>query len=189
MAFTTCTLTNNIRYFSNFRSYDSLYQKIFETSAPRVTNEEDASTMPAIPLHLPNKDRAADSAGASQALPQLLQTPSGLAILEIQGTVNAPLTSAIDPTAIGKLVFPQYDPTKSADDTSWQKRVYLYVGKHQRLTGEVKKLAKPLAVICRRPVSHDAEGAFTGDNDQLEIAEIVYYKLLFAHRPEPVGSD
>jgi chromosome transmission fidelity protein 8 len=65
----------------------------------------------------------------------------------------------------------------------------LYIGKHQRLTGEVKKLAKPLAVIRRRQVSNGAEDALTSEDDQLEIAEIVYYKLLFAHRPEPVGSD
>ena len=145
--------------------------------------------MPAIPLHLPNNDRVADSGGAIQVLPQLLQTPSGLAILEIQGTVNTPAISPTDSSAIGKLVFPQYDASKSAHDTSWHKRVYLYVGKHQRLTGEVKKLAKPLAVIRRRQVSNGAEDALTSDNDQLEIAEIVYYKLLFAHRPEPVGSD
>ena len=145
--------------------------------------------MPAIPLHLPNKDRAADSGGTSQALPQLLQTPSGLAILEIQGTVNAPAASPTDSSAVGKLVFPQYDATKSTEDTSWQKRVYLYVGKHQRLTGEVKKLATPLAVIRRRQASNDVEDASIGEHEQLEIAEIVYYKLLFAHRPEPVGSD
>jgi chromosome transmission fidelity protein 8 len=145
--------------------------------------------MPAIPLHLPNKDRVADSGGVIQALPQLLQTPLGLAILEIQGTVNAPATTLPDSSVVGKLVFPQYDATKSADDTSWQKRVYLYIGKHQRLTGEVKKLAKPLAVIRRRQVSNGAEDALSSEDDQLEIAEIVYYKLLFAHRPEPVGSD
>jgi chromosome transmission fidelity protein 8 len=72
----------------------------------------------------------------------------------------------------------------AADDTSWHKRVYLYVGKHQRLTGEVKKLPKPMAVLRKR----EAAGETDGGESELEIAEIVYYKLLFAHRPEPVGG-
>lgn len=61
-------------------------------------------------------------------------------------------------------------------------RVYLFVGKHQRLTGEVKKLPKPLAIVRRKTQAEGVEG------ESLEIAEIVRYKLLFAHRPEPVGG-
>lgn len=120
-------------------------------------------------------------------LPQLLQTPSGLAIVEIQGTIkfSTPATSqqndsAAASSSVGRLVFPNYDESKP-EDLTWQKRVHLYVGKHQRLTGEVKKLSKPIAILRRRPD--------TDDRDELETAEIVYYKLLFAHRPEPVGGD
>jgi chromosome transmission fidelity protein 8 len=145
--------------------------------------------MPAIPLHPPNKDRYAGLGEASHSLPQLLQTPSGLAILEIQGTVNAPSALSNGSSPIGKLVFPQYDANKPTDDTSWQKRVYLYVGKHQRLTGEVKKLAKPIAVVRRRQSDTQAGDISPGDDGELEIAEIVHYKILFAHRPEPVGGD
>lgn len=135
--------------------------------------------MPSIPLHPPTKDR---KSRATAALPQTLRTPSGLAILEIQGTVNTPSSNSSSVSSpIGKIVFPHYDASKPADDISWHKRVYLYVGKHQRLTGEVKKLANPLAVIRRRQTSNDV-------SEELEIAEIVYYKLLFAHRPEPVGG-
>lgn len=142
--------------------------------------------MPAIPLHPPKRNSGTNS--SDQALPQLLQTPSGLAILEIQGTVNAPTTSPSGSSPIGRLVFPQYDTHNSAEDTSWQKRVYLYVGKHQRLTGEVKKLTKPLAVIRRRQVEAVEEHSTDAD-DALEITEIIYYKILFASRPEPVGGD
>ena len=82
-------------------------------------------------------------------------------------------------------MFPHYHASNPSPDL--QKRVYLYVGKHQRLTGEVKKLANPVAVIQRRNSSNDHG---TEDHrDELEIAEIVYYKLLFAHRPEPVGGS
>lgn len=143
--------------------------------------------MPATVIHPPP---AHPSGPSLSALPQLLQTPSGLAILELQGTLNAPAaasgTSSSDAAStaypVGKLVFPHYNSGLAADDTSWHKRVYLYVGKHQRLTGEVKKLAKPLAIL-RRKEDPSADGA------DLQIAEVVYYKLLFAHRPEPVGGE
>jgi len=141
--------------------------------------------MPAITLHPPPKSRSSPS---DNALPQLLHTPSGLAIVEIQGTVKSTLPDtrslSTDATPIGKLVFPHYDASSSADDTTWRKRVYLYVGKHQRLTGEVKKLSKPIAVVRRRET-------LSSDDfhpEELEIAEIVYYRLLFTHRPEPVGG-
>ncbi|KAK5112020.1 hypothetical protein LTR62_004554 [Meristemomyces frigidus] len=116
----------------------------------------------------------------------LLKTPSGLAILEIQGTVNSELAASQHSTdnslPLGKLEFPLYDPASTAlEDTAWQKRVYLYVGKHQRMTGEVKKLGRPIAVVRKRETGLEGE-------EELEVAEIVYWKVLFASRPEPVGS-
>ena len=63
------------------------------------------------------------------------------------------------------------------------KRVHLYVGRHQRLTGEVKKLPNPVAVMRKR----DSREA-TSEGNELEIAEIVYFKIIFSSRPEPVGS-
>ncbi|PVH79502.1 hypothetical protein DL98DRAFT_218666 [Cadophora sp. DSE1049] len=137
-------------------------------------------------------------------LPQLLQTPSGLALLEMQGTINLPSHDdedsistesqsgvASQETPIGRLIFPDYD---SADNskTGWMKRVYLYVGKHQRLTGEVKKLPKALAVIRRRNIEGEERMDVDGDGDerteQLEVVEIVKYKIIFSIRPEPVGT-
>lgn len=142
--------------------------------------------MPTVPIHPLNESRS--NGVELSTLPPVLRTPSGLAIVEIQGTVkfSAPIPPQRDDSKatsspIGKLVFPYYDDTKPVEDTSWQKRVHLYVGKHQRLTGEVKKLSNPIAVLRRK--------SGTEDRDELEIAEIVRYKLLFAHRPEPVGGS
>lgn len=138
--------------------------------------------MPSVPIHPPSHPR--ETGVADSTLPQVLRTPSGLAIVEVQGTMRSNLSPSLRDTAeappIGQLVFPYYDETKGPEDTSWHKRVHMYVGKHQRLTGEVKKLANPIAVLRRRTSADD--------RDELEIAEIVYYKLLFAHRPEPVGG-
>ena len=165
--------------------------------------------MPSIALHPPHRGSPQNGTITSPAnpLPHLLQTPSGLALLEIQGTLHTPIpdlnSDESDPvlteTQVGRLVFPLYNP-KSPDheNQSWMKRVYLYVGKHQRLTGEVKKLPKPIAVIRKREVGAtdmmDLDGKESlfeverSRGEQLEIVEIVKYKILFASRPEPVGD-
>ncbi|KAL2205415.1 hypothetical protein CC79DRAFT_1371226 [Sarocladium strictum] len=132
-------------------------------------------------------------AKTSSPLPQLLQTPSGLALLELQGTINLPAqTDPADDSAppsslpegidVGRLEFPDYDP--DAEGSAWMSRVHLYVGQHQRLTGEVKKLPKPLAVVRKR-----GGGEMQNDGtEDLEVAEVVKYKILFSNRPEPVGT-
>lgn len=147
--------------------------------------------MPSIPLHLPS----ATQTQQTNPLPTLLRTPSGLSLLEIQGTIHTPTlrpeasTTALSLdhrtiTPVGRLVFPNY--TEATSETGvWMKTVHLYVGLHQRLTGEVKKLAKPLAVIRRR--AEDAKTEEAG-GDELEIVDVVYYKMIFSSRPEPVGD-
>ncbi len=165
-------------------------------------------TTTAIPLHT-SSTASRPEGDVRNPLPQLLQTPSGLALLEMQGTINLPnhgdedsFTSTeihgnttAQETPIGRLVFPLYDH-QDASSTAWMKRVYMYVGKHQRLTGEVKKLPKAIAVIRKRTDGlHQRNGneglgeeGQDGSNDELEIVEIVKYKILFSSRPEPVST-
>jgi hypothetical protein len=133
-------------------------------------------------------------------LPSLLQTPTGLAVLELQGTINVPSSNEADDemidspssksktdlastfeTPIGKLMFPDYS-VHNPDDTKWMKRVYLYVGRYQRMTGEVKKLPRPIAVLQKYQGNED------GDAEELEVVEIVRYKIFFKSRPEPVND-
>lgn len=158
--------------------------------------------MPTIPLHLHPSERSGNktetngSCAPTNPFPQLLQTPSGLALLELQGTINVPtpenehhdamtdsptLTSdsASFETPIGKLMFPDYSP-HNPDDTKWMNRAYLYVGRYQRMTGEVKKLPRPIAVLQKRVSATEAE--------ELEVVEIVRYKVFFKNRPEPVNN-
>lgn len=68
------------------------------------------------------------------------------------------------------------------------KRAWMFVGEHQRLQGEVKKLPKAVAVLRRRVGS--TEGGQEGEEEveELEVAEVVKYKIVFSSRPEPVGS-
>ena len=150
--------------------------------------------MPPIPIH---SSPAQPGRVSQNPLPSLLHTPSGLALLELQGTINLPSHSdpssttvtdihggaASQETPIGRLVFPDYEEGKEGEQ--WMKRVYLYVGMHQRLTGEVKKLPKAIAVIRKRDQGTQTDG----DKDaELEIVELVKFKILFSTRPEPVGA-
>lgn len=132
---------------------------------------------------------------ATSPLPRTVQTPSGLALLELQGIINLPKDAEGEPLGnfnFGRLVFPDYRP--DAIGSAWMKRVYLYIGQHQRLNGEVKKLPKALAVIRRKSGSgSDADGEAVmaegdGQSESLEVVEIIKYKLMFAGRPEPVGT-
>lgn len=81
-------------------------------------------------------------------------------------------------------MFPDYS-VLNPEDTKWMKRAYLYVGRYQRMTGEVKKLPKPLAVIQRRASSSASP---TSEAEELEVVEIVRYKIFFKNRPEPVND-
>ncbi|KAG7152667.1 Chromosome transmission fidelity protein 8 like [Verticillium longisporum] len=144
--------------------------------------------MSQVKLYPPKPSRQA----VDNLLPQTIQTPSGLALLELQGTINLP-EDAVDSDGkatksipVGRIDFPDYHPdTQEAGSTAWMKRVYLYVGPHQRLTGEVKKLPKAIAIVRKK------DGASNGPDgeEQLEVAEIVKYKLVFSHRPEPVNTE
>lgn len=151
--------------------------------------------MPPITLH----SRASQPAAVRHnPLPSLLHTPSGLAILELQGTINLPshpdssTTADADAddaapsqeTPIGRLAFPDYEP--GTEEQGWMKRVYLYVGQHQRLTGEVKKLPRALAVIRKRDPAETGRG---DEEAELEVVELVKFKILFSTRPEPVGAS
>ncbi|KAH6623043.1 Ctf8-domain-containing protein [Chaetomium tenue] len=129
-------------------------------------------------------------------LPTLLQTPSGLALLELQGTINLPPTpftpsqaSSPPPVPIGRLLFPDYIP--GGDSTAWMKRAWLFVGENQRLQGEVKKLPRAVAVLRRRGGRGVEGGDGDGDvnGEELEVVEVVKYKVVFSSRPEPVGSE
>lgn len=156
--------------------------------------------MPAIVLN--SEFDTEPSKAAVNPLPKLLQTPAGLALIEIQGTIHAPLqdstsSSTLDNTTsvsmqVGRLEFPLYDG-QDAKEGPWMKKAYLYIGKHQRLSGEVKKLPKAFLVLTKRQgnlavsKNHSAVSSEQGQ-EHLDIMAVVKYKILFASRPEPVAS-
>ena len=157
--------------------------------------------MPFIALHPPSSKSFPSI--TKDPLPHLLQTPSGLAIVEIQGTLQVPPsepqerldgTSNVDSgyTRVGKLVFPllgKQDDT--SEDHGWMKQVYFYIGNYQRMTGMVKKLEKPLGVMRKKRFNSEfLPGEISNsEGENLEIVEIIKYKIVFSQRPEPVGVE
>jgi len=145
--------------------------------------------MPVIPLHT---CPLVQPPPVFNPLPTLLHTPSGLALLEVQGDIRFPPSPNQPTTQIGRLIFPLYNPEVNGDnDTKWMKRAYFYVGKNQRMAGELKKLVMPFAVVRKR----ECEGgdATMGDQEgvsreELEIVDVVKYKVVFSTRPEPIGT-
>ncbi|SPO03974.1 related to sister chromatid cohesion protein Ctf8 [Cephalotrichum gorgonifer] len=139
---------------------------------------------PTIPISPPNPDRGC----SVNPLPKLIQTPSGLAFIGLQGTFKLPQTEGGEPeqVSIGTIHFPNYKPEDhDKGDTAWMKRVYMYVGRGMRLTGQVKKLPKAVAVVRRLPQTGDSGEA----GEALEVLEIIKYRLEFSERPEPVGAN
>jgi len=75
------------------------------------------------------------------------------------------------------------------------KRVYFYIGENQRMTGECKRLPKPIAVVRKQGVDEagggrdvDMEGREGEAQEALEIVEVVKWKVVFSARPEPVSD-
>lgn len=119
--------------------------------------------------------------------------PAPSAPLEEEGTGdNMEIDHSIShETPVGRLVFPDIMNENDKKNNSKSQRVYLYVGKHQRLTGTLKKLPKPLGVIRRRNPNERETDAGDGEwvGKELEIVDIVEWKILFSNRPEPVSED
>ncbi|KAJ4126265.1 hypothetical protein NW765_002048 [Fusarium oxysporum] len=77
--------------------------------------------MSSVKLYPPN-----NKPPSSSPLPQLLQTPSGLALLELQGTINLPQDAngdALGGVQVGRLDFPDFVP--GTEGSAWMKRVHL----------------------------------------------------------------
>ena len=128
--------------------------------------------MPTIPLHAPS---LCNSHPSPNALPSLLHTPLGLGLVEIQGSLNIPSKpdDGSGKRQIGRIEFPLLNTAATGSDAqegAWMKQVHFYVGERQRLLGEVKKLEKPVGVM--------------NGKEELEIADIVRWKLYFGSRPE-----
>lgn len=154
--------------------------------------------MPAVIL-----ERNVPASHTSNPLPQILQTPSGLALLEIQGKIhvgNLPLIRSsqdlhiVDEDQDNSNVVNSGDYRKlgSLEFADNGKDVNMIIGKHQRLRGKVTELKVPLAVLKMDGLSSVQSGSQrtqSGNTQSVKtvpVLEIIKYKILFNTRPEPV---
>ncbi len=69
------------------------------------------------------------------------------------------------------------------------KRAWMFIGEHQRLQGDVRKLPKAVGVLRRRGGGGSGDGGEEDEGEgELEVVGIVRYKVVFSSRPEPVGA-
>ena len=69
------------------------------------------------------------------------------------------------------------------------KRAWMFIGEHQRLQGDVRKLPKAVGVLRRRGGGVSGDGGEEDEGEgELEVVGIVRYKVVFSTRPEPVGA-
>lgn len=144
---------------------------------------------------------------SSSATPNLITTPYGLALLEIQGELNLPHTKPdipldqllpLDQEKMKNFVTVDdiYDAVKFGHlqfDSKDELKVTLFIGKSQRLIGNVVKLDIPLGVL-KIPVKKevpsgdgDADMDMDGDVDQnIQMIDIVRAKMIFKQRPLPI---
>ncbi|RCK57645.1 Chromosome transmission fidelity protein 8 [Candida viswanathii] len=127
----------------------------------------------------------------------LIFTPYGLTLLEIQGELNLPLEhptgepqSAEDAEYLSNFITVKdvYHAVKFGNlvfDAHDDKKVTLFIGKSQRLLGNVVKLQTPLAVM-RIPTNRDEDDMDDEDDQKVKLVDIVKAKLIFKQRPLPI---
>lgn len=141
--------------------------------------------------------------GSFSTLSSLITTPYGLALLEIQGELNLPHTKPDIP--LDELL-PQdqekmknfvkvddiYDAVKFGHlqfDDKDQLKVTLFIGKSQRLIGNVVKLDVPLGVLkvpLKQKSVEDSDNVDMDQDHEIQMIDIVRAKMIFKQRPLPI---
>ncbi|EGV60374.1 hypothetical protein PSN45_001864 [Yamadazyma tenuis] len=112
--------------------------------------------------------------------PEVISTPFGRSLLEIQGVLNVPKEKSAgleyitvddihEAVKFGKLRFDEKDKSK----------VTLLIGNSQRLVGTMANLDTPLGLL-KIPCNED------GSQSQIDMVDIIRKKIIFKHRPLPI---
>lgn len=120
--------------------------------------------------------RRDNSTSVESPLPQFIQTPSGLALLEIQGKLNLP---AHNDGYNGKH---EIGTLNMSDKTAW-----LWIGNHQRMEGKIVELTPPLGILKRADNYKDTNNlGGNPDGSAVEFVDVIRHKIVFNTRPEPM---
>lgn len=132
-------------------------------------------------------------------LPNVLRTPSGLVLIEIQGTVHIGSRTLSSTGGLGLQSENEHDKSTQFSNTKEEpdligkfdfsdlekggNSVTLVVDQHQRLRGKLEKLKKPLAIL--RIDGQQKEGTAKSPV-RIPVVDVVSQKLIFSSRPEPI---
>ena len=146
--------------------------------------------MPTIPLHPP--PTTAPAATPTDNPPLLLPLQNNaLALLELQATLHLPpcTSSTSPPIPIGHLCPATGTAAAAGVPAVDGARVDLCTAT-QRMTGVVRALRRPVAVVQARGGGDGDTDGDGGDADELalQVVRVVRFKVVFAGRPEPVGA-
>lgn len=140
-----------------------------------------------------------EKADSLEGLPSLLKTPSGLALIELQGRINVGsnslIASALDLERDTEDVScsPAFDSTvtRHLGDVEFveNNEVLLNIGNRQLLRGKIVELKPPLAVLDMQQASMTrTQMSQAKETEKLDIPvlEVIRHQILFNNRPEPV---
>lgn len=175
-----------------------------------------------MPVAILKKKQHDPAKNIEHILPRILQTPSGLALLEIQGSIHVgnKMLASIGGLGLESVENEDIDMENKSehehqvedeengmdhigefdfsDIEAGGSQVTLRIGQFQRLRGKLVKLKSPLAVLRIDPKddstttqeSLDEKRRSIGQNKdaivEIPVLDIIYQKILFSTRPEPI---
>lgn len=133
--------------------------------------------------------------GGSEVPENVVTTPRGRMMIEIQGELNVPsrvpeaYEEQIGENEIAKFVKVDdiYDAVRFGRlelDLASGTRAKLFVGKSQMLTGTIENLEAPLGVLCI-PKNKAEEGS----EDTIRLVDVIQKKIIFRDRPVPTTDN
>lgn len=124
-------------------------------------------------------------------VPSILKTPTGLLLIEVQGTLHIGQKALVSSGSLGldaneTVSKASHDLIGVFDFSELEKggkEIVLNVDRHQRLRGKVVKLKDPIAIVRTDAVSDSTN---PDEAPEIPIIDIVEFKAVFSNMPEPV---
>lgn len=114
--------------------------------------------------------------------PQFIATPDGVALLEIQGTLNLPTKITTDHEMI--TIDDVHKLVKIGNLEIDGDRLTLFIGTSQRLLGVVEKIDPPFGLLKFPKLDGEENGGES--NQKVEMVNIIDKRVVFKHRPLPI---
>lgn len=124
-------------------------------------------------------------------VPSILKTPTGLLLIEVQGTLHIGQKALVSSGSLGldaneTVSKASHDLIGVFDFSELEKggkEIVLNVDQHQRLRGKIVKLKDPIAILRTDAISDSTN---PDEPPEIPIVDIVEFKAVFSNMPEPI---